>query len=101
LVGKVVHHQLVAVYTLRELTTLWSLLHLHSSFLDTAVVREVCYRRVAILTEEEKKKEEVKEPKVGGPVQNFEDLPEEVKQKLPEEAKQEIKQGLPEKKAEQ
>src|SRR5829696_6023394 len=50
-VGKVVHHQLVAVYTLRELTTRWSLLHLHSSFPEAAVVREVCYRCGAILTE--------------------------------------------------
>ncbi len=52
---------------------------------------------------EEPKKDEVKkeEPKEGGkagePAQKYEDLPQEVKEKLPEEAKQEIKQKLPDK----
>ena|SRR5215213_6981774 len=46
---------------------------------------------------EEPKKEEPKEGgKAGGAVQKYEDLPPEVKEKLPEEAKQEIKQKLPE-----
>jgi len=46
---------------------------------------------------EEPKKEEPKEGgKAGEPVQKYEDLPPEVKEKLPEEAKQEIKQKLPE-----
>src|SRR5215213_8249598 len=45
--------------------------------------------------EEEQKKEEEGAPEVKGPVKGFEDLPEEVKAKLPEEAKQEIKQGPP------
>ena len=54
------------------------------------------------LKKEEPKKEEPKkeEPKEGGkagePAQKYEDLPQEVKEKLPEEAKQEIKQKLPE-----
>ena len=46
---------------------------------------------------EEPKKEEPKEGgKAGEPAQKYEDLPQEVKEKLPEEAKQEIKQKLPE-----
>ncbi len=36
-------------------------------------------------------------PQVSGPVQKYEDLPEEVKAKLSEKAKQELKQDLPEK----
>ncbi len=47
----------------------------------------------------EKEKGDIKqdEPQVGGPVTKYEDLPEEVKAKLPEQAKQELKQELPEK----
>jgi len=45
---------------------------------------------------EPKKEEPKKGGKEGGAVQKYEDLPQEVKEKLPEEAKQEIKQKLPE-----
>jgi len=45
----------------------------------------------------EKAKGDIKQdqPQVSGAVKNYEDLPEEVKAKLPEEAKQEIQQKLP------
>src|SRR5215217_6005262 len=68
----------------------------------TTVVQQPVEPKKEEPKKEEPKKEEPKkeEPKEGGkagePAQKYEDLPPEVKEKLPEEAKQEIKQKLPE-----